>query len=600
MAVVYNRIIDNLIHKNIVTKDICRDALYKIKKDAGGNGDTATTGQRLLQVLIDDFSVDRHLVFREIAQLYAFKEIDLKREEITEERIDFIRKIFYELSEDTRNTLISKKVLPFKLHDFNKNILIFVSANPIDRSIYSLIRHITDFKQFELAYTRLEDIVELIEKIAYHQNEFLNQIEDSLHNIEIPDEETVGVDEAALDAEINRSSLTNLIEGALVESVRRGASDIHIVPKEGNITEFFFRVDGRLQLWYSQDKVKPEAVAAVVKDRSMNIDRFDRSIAQDGYIQRKIDGCFIRYRVSVMPIVTGEFARRFESIVVRVLDDRKVITNLDDLGLQKQAATDFMRAISQPQGMVILTGPTGSGKSTTLVASLHYVKDVSKNILTVEEPVEYMISGTRQIRLNPKLNFDQALRSILRHDPDIVMVGEMRDLKSAEIGIALANTGHLTFSTLHTNDAPSAVSRLYMLGVEPFLIANAINLIMAQRLIRKLCPKCKQPNSDPDMDLAMRLGFSEQELQDTTFYMPVGCKDCYGGYKGRISIMEALLFSKEIRHLIFKAAEEIDEDGIREIAIKQNGMLTLRASGRERVKEGLSTCEEVIAATTEQ
>ena len=600
MAVVYNRIIDNLIRKNIVTRDICRDALHQIKNDVRGNGDTATTGQRLLQVLIDDFSIDRHLVFREIAQLYAFKEIDLKREEITEEQIDFIRKIFYDLSEDTRNKLISKRVMPFKLHDFNKNILIFVASNPIDRSIYSLIRQVTDFKQVELAYTRLEDIVELIEKVSYNQNEFLTDIEDSLNNIEIPDEDTAGVDEAALDAEINRSSLTNLIEGALVESVRRGASDIHVVPKEGNITEFYFRIDGKLQLWYAQDKVKPEAVAAVVKDRSMNIDRFDRSIAQDGYIQRKIDGCFIRYRVSVMPIVTGEFARRFESIVIRVLDDRKVITNLDDLGLQKQAASDFIKAISQPQGMVILTGPTGSGKSTTLVASLHYVKDVSKNILTVEEPVEYMIHGTRQIRLNPKLNFDQALRSILRHDPDIVMVGEMRDLKSAEIGIALSNTGHLTFSTLHTNDAPSAISRLYMLGVEPFLIANAISLIMAQRLIRRLCPKCKQPNPQPDLDLAFRLGFSEQELENTTFYMPVGCKDCYGGYKGRISIMEALLFTKEIRHLIFKAAEEIDEDGIREIAIKQNGMLTLRASGRERIKEGLSTCEEVVAATAEQ
>jgi len=600
MAVVYNRIIDNLIHKKIVTKDICRDALHKIKQEAGSNGDTATTGQRLLQVLIDDFNIDRHLVFREIAQLYAFKEIDLKREEINEERIEFIRTVFYALPEETRSTLISKKILPFKLHDFNKNILIFIAANPIDRTIYSLIRQATNFKQFEIVYVRLEDIVELIEKIAYYRNEFLTQIEDSLHNIEIPDEEAAGVDEAALDAEINRSSLTNLIEGALVEAVRRSASDIHVIPKEGNMTEFYFRLDGKLQLWYTQEKVKPEAVAAVIKDRSMNVDRFDRSIAQDGYIQRKIDGYFIRYRVSVMPIVTSEFARRFESIVIRVLDDRKVITNLDDLGLQKQAAGDFITAINQPQGLIILTGPTGSGKSTTLVAALHYVKDPTKNVLTVEEPVEYMISGTRQIRLNPKLNFDQALRSILRHDPDIVMVGEMRDLKSAEIGISLANTGHLTFSTLHTNDAPSAVSRLYMLGIEPFLIANAITLIMAQRLIRKLCPKCKRENPQPDLDLAFRLGFSEPELKNTTFYTPVGCKDCYGGYKGRIAIMEALLFTKEIRQLIFKAAEEINEDGIREIAVKQNGMLTLRVSGRERIKEGLTTMEEVIAATIEQ
>jgi len=600
MAVVYNRIIDNLIHKNIVTKDICRDALIKIKNDSGTNGDTASTGQRLLQVLIDDFDVDRHLVFREISQLYAFKEIDLNREEIDEARIEFIRNIFYELPEETRNALISKKVVPFKLHSFNKNILVFVAANPIDRNIYSLIRQVEAFNQYEIAYARLENIVELIDKISYYQNEFLDQIEESLQNIEIPDEESASFDEAALDDEINRSSLTNLIEGGLVEAVRRGASDIHVVPKEGNITEFHFRIDGKLQLWYTQDKVKPEAVAAVVKDRSMNIDRFDRSIAQDGYIQRKVEGCFIRFRVSVMPIVTGEFARRFESIVIRVLDDRKVITDLTDLGLQKQAAADFRHAISQPQGMIILTGPTGSGKSTTLVAALHYVKDPSRNVITVEEPVEYMIPGTRQIRLSPKLNFDQALRSILRHDPDIVMVGEMRDLKSAEIGISLANTGHLTFSTLHTNDAPSAISRLYMLGVEPFLIANAINLIMAQRLIRRLCPKCKQPDPNPDLDLAFRLGFSEQELKNTTFYQPVGCKSCYGGYKGRVAIMEALLFNKEIRHNIFKAAEEIDEDAIRDIAIKQNGMLTLRASGRERIKEGLTTCGEVVAATTEQ
>ncbi|HEX9970465.1 MAG TPA: ATPase, T2SS/T4P/T4SS family, partial [bacterium] len=530
MAVVYNRIIDSLLQKNVVTRDVCRDALLKIKTETGGNGETATTSQRLLQILIDDFSVDRHLVFREISRLYAFKEIELKRETIDDARIEFIRKIFYELPEETRNNLIAKKVLPFKVQEFNKNILIFVAANPIDRSIHSLVHQVKGFNQIEVAYSRLEDLIDLIEKVSYYQNEFLNEIQESLENIEIPDEEAGAMDEAALDAEINRSMLTNLVEGALMEAVRRGASDIHIIPKDGNVTEFYFRLDGKLQLWYVQEKVKPEAVAAVVKDRSMNIDRFDRSIAQDGYIQRKIDGYFIRYRVSVMPIVTGEFSRRFESIVLRVLDDRKVITNLTDLGLQKQAAGDFMKAITQPQGMIILTGPTGSGKSTTLVAALHHVKDSTRNVLTVEEPVEYMIPGTRQIRLSPKLNFDQALRSILRHDPDIVMVGEMRDLKSAEIGIALANTGHLTFSTLHTNDAPSAVARLYMLGVEPFLIANAINLIMAQRLIRRLCPKCKKPDPNPDLDLAFRLGFNEQELKNTTFYMPVGCKDCFGGY----------------------------------------------------------------------
>ncbi len=599
MAKTSNRLIDNLLQKEIISENMCQQALAKVEAQLDGNGKTVSTSQRLLQVLIDEYHVDRHLVFQEIAQLYAFKEINLKQEDLDEDRIDFIRKIIYDLPDDTRTALLEKRVMPFGYLQSNRNILIFVAANPMDREIYPLIRSTEKFSQFEIAYAKLEDIQALIDQITYGKNEFLSQLEDSLQNIEIPDDETMSVDETALDDEINRSMLTNLIEGTLVEAVRRGASDIHIIPSEGNVSEFFFRIDGKLQTWHKLDKIKPEAVASVVKDRSMNIDRFDRSIAQDGYIQRKIEGYFIRFRVSVIPIVTSEFSRRFESIVIRVLDDRKVITNLDDLGLQQQAASDFMKSISQPQGMIILTGPTGSGKSTTLVAALHYVTDATKNVLTVEEPVEYMISGARQIRLNPKLNFDQALRAILRHDPDIVMVGEMRDLKTAEIGIALANTGHLTFSTLHTNDAPSAVSRLYMLGVEPFLIANAINLIMAQRLVRQLCQKCKDVDESPDIDLALRLGFSEQEMRETTFYKPVGCKLCYSGYRGRIAIMEAMLITKEIRQLIFQASKEIDEESLRDAAIR-NGMLTLRASGRERIKSGLTTCREVVAATVEQ
>jgi type IV pilus assembly protein PilB len=281
-----------------------------------------------------------------------------------------------------------------------------------------------------------------------------------------------------------------------------------------------------------------------------------------------------------------------------VLDDRKVITDLTQLGMQSQAAQDFEAAIRKPQGLIIITGPTGSGKSTTLVAALHRIMDPTRNVLTVEEPVEYMIPGARQLKLGPKLNFDQALRSVLRHDPDIVMVGEMRDLKSAEIAVSLANTGHITFSTLHTNDAPSAISRMYMLGVEPFLIANAINLVMGQRLVRKLCDACKKPTRSIEIDVARMLGFADEELRRTTFYQPVGCDKCFNGYRGRQCITEALLFTQDIRRIILKNAENIDEDMIRQEAIR-SGMLTLRASGRERIKEGTTTIEEVFGATVE-
>jgi type IV pilus assembly protein PilB len=246
--------------------------------------------------------------------------------------------------------------------------------------------------------------------------------------------------------------------------------------------------------------------------------------------------------------------------------------------------------------MVILTGPTGSGKSTTLVAALYAVISPEVNVLTVEDPVEYVINGARQIKLGPKIGFEDAIRAILRHDPDIVMVGEIRDKITADIAIKLANTGHLTFSTLHTNDAPSAVTRLFKMGIEPFLIAYAINLIVAQRLIRRLCPKCKQPATHDVSREALSIGFTEEEIETTTFYEAVGCPSCIAGYKGRSAIHEALYFSRAIRKIIFESGEEINEELVRQTAISE-GMLTLRASGRERIKEGVTSIAEVAAAT---
>ncbi len=585
------RIGQMLLQKQIINRQIFERALLTQKQEPAGKQ------RRFHQILVEDFQVDRHAVYRTIAQLYAFKEINTKEEKIDDTRLDFIRKTLEGCAEEKRTMLHNKRALPYRPSPNNKGVLIVLAADPLDRDIPQLLNDLS-YTQIEIAYCPLEQVIELADKVQSFRNDFLQEISSSLQENETDAEEETAVDEAALDAEINRSMLTNLIEGMLVEAVRKGASDVHIIPKEGNVSEFHFRVDGKLQLWHALSSVKPESVAAVIKDRSVNIDRFNRNIAQDGFIQRKIDNYSIRFRVSVLPIVIAESSRKLESIVIRILDDRKVLTDLKLLGLQKQAADDFEAAIQRPQGLIIITGPTGSGKSTTLVAALHRIMDPTRNVLTVEEPVEYMIRGARQLKLNPKMNFDQALRAVLRHDPDIVMVGEMRDLKSAEIAVSMANTGHTTFSTLHTNDAPSAVSRLYMLGVEPFLIANAINLIMAQRLVRKLCSHCKKPAQNIDVEMAQFVGFTEEEIRTTKFYQPVGCDKCYLGYRGRLCITEALLFTGEIRKIILKNAESIDEDEIRQEALRR-GMLTLRASGRERVKEGASTIEEVLAATVE-
>jgi type IV pilus assembly protein PilB len=347
-----------------------------------------------------------------------------------------------------------------------------------------------------------------------------------------------------------------------------------------------------------QENTAPEALTAVVKDRSTGVDRFERDTAQDGFAQRMVDDHLIRYRIPILPIVSQEYERRFESVVIRVIDDRKVITDFRKLGFQEQAEKEFLKSINTSKGIVIVTGPTGSGKSTTLMAALHHVIHPGVNVLTCEDPVEYVIKGARQLKIGHKMTFEQAIRSILRHDPDIVMVGEIRDKITAETAVKLANTGHLTFSTLHTNDAPSAISRMYKMGIETFLLAYSINIIIAQRLVRKLCVHCRRPLSKEHWDAALQLGLTLEELESGKIYEPVGCRKCHNGYKGRINVAEALYFYPEIRQEIVKSVNDIDEDRIRKIAEK-HGMLSMRDSGVERMREGLTDLTEVLFVTSE-
>ena len=580
---------DTLLERGVVTREQLMHAMKIQEKDAD------RSPRRLGQILHAELNLDRHQVMKAIADVFAFPEITFDKSPLPDQIIERVKRLSDKLPKEIVETMREVKAVPYLSQN---NTLVIAASDPTEPSLPELASQLP-YKHFEIAYCRLELIQEINHRVFEQKNEYLDLLDEiEFEQTDILEEEEQNLSEAELDAEINQSMLNSLIEGMLMEAVRKGASDIHILPAGPRCSDIMFRVDGRLQLWHRQENVKPEAISSVVKDKTRNVDRFERDTSQDGFIQRKIDGISIRYRVSIMPLVGEEFERKFESIVIRVLDDRKVITDLNKLGLQKNAYQDFIRAITKPSGIVIITGPTGSGKSTTLIAALYSVIDPSRNVLTVEEPVEYLIKGARQLKIGQHMTFDQSMRGILRHDPDIVLVGEIRDLKTAEIAIKLANTGHLTFSTLHTNDAPSAISRLYSMGIEPFLIANAINLVMAQRLVRTLCEKCKQPVNPPHEALKS-LGFTDQEIEETTFYQAVGCDHCHGGYKGRIAIMEALYFSKEIREAIMKAGSNIDEEHIRHLAIQHNNMLTLRSSGRERIKEGITTIEEVAAITLE-
>ncbi len=553
--------------------------------------------RNLAQILVDDFSYDHDVIFREVAILYAFRELDIDLQTIQPNYLEAIRKMIEGGGEELKDLMLRDKIIPFIYDEQAKDKLIIAATDPTNRNVPKVAFGL-NAKKYEVIFIKKKDYDQLIEKIFPPENVFLKNISDELEDF-IPSEDREDLDEDELDAEINKSALINLVEGALVEAVRKGASDIHFIPCSGHRTEIYMRIDGTLRLWHVQENTLPEAVIAVVKDRGKGMDRFEREMAQDGFIQRAIDNFIIRFRVSVLPMVGTELKNKFESVVIRILDDRKVIRDLEKLGLTGVAKQKFIKAINQPQGMVILTGPTGCGKSTTLVAALYQVVNPEVNVLTVEDPVEYVIEGARQLKIGLKMNFEQAIRSILRHDPDIVLVGEMRDKETAETAIKLANTGHLTFSTLHTNDAPSAVARLFKMGIEPFLIAYAINLIVAQRLIRKLCTKCKKRLVDYDEVYMEAAGLNVAEWKKYEIYRAIGCDECSGtGFKGRMAIHEAFYFTKEIRHLIVKSGEEVDEELLK-VQAKKDGTLNLRESGLEKVKLGMSSLEEVISSTTE-
>lgn len=588
-----DRVVGILLKKQIVTMGQVFEA-QKIKE-------REATRETLWRILVGMDNVNSDAIFEEAARIYAFPVAD------TEGKLDakFVRSVMETLSDENKNLLLNLHLVPFECEAEQQSgavKLVFITHDPMRTEVRKVMKELK-LDRFDLYYAPKAAVDTLIAEAFPRKNEFLDRMNDDpmAFDLGMSYEDADIIDEDALEAEISRSSLINLFEATLVESVRLGASDVHIYPNAKKRVEIHFRVDGRLMLWHTEHKVHPEALLAVIKDNAMNVDRFERDAAQDGYIQRWIDDVLIRFRVSVLPIANVSHEIRSESIVIRVLDDRKVIRDLRKLGLLDEAMVKFEQAITQPHGMVILTGPTGSGKSTSLVAALHHVITGEVNVLTVEDPVEYIIPGVRQIKLNYKLELEDALRAILRHDPDIVMVGEMRDRKTAELAIKLANTGHLTFSTLHTNDAPSAISRLYKMGIEPFLIAYAINLIVAQRLIRKLCNNCKQPDLDPDPVMLEKLGFTREEVANLTFYLPgndESCPECKGvGYKGRRAICEALYFSREIRHLIVEADKMIDEGTIKDQAVKE-GMLTLRDAAREIVKFGETSVREMIRVVT--
>ncbi len=378
--------------------------------------------------------------------------------------------------------------------------------------------------------------------------------------------------------------LVNLI---IMQAVRDRASDIHLEPEEDKF-RVRYRIDGILHEVVSAPKELQWVVTSRIKILS-KLDIAEKRIPQDGRLQVKTESREIDLRISTFPTVHGE------NVVMRLLDRSSLILGLEDLGFSQGMLTRFKKIIRRPYGIVLVTGPTGSGKTTTLYSTLHTINTTEKNIITVEDPVEYHLELIRQCQINPKigLTFAAGLRSILRQDPDIVMVGEIRDLETAEIAIHAALTGQLVFSTLHTNDAPSALTRLVDMGIEPFLIASSVLGVLAQRLVRVICPKCKAPYT-PKPEEARELGMEWKET--LIFYKGKGCSYCKNtGYKGRIGIFQFMEMNETLRDMVLK---DTSADQIRKQA-QSSGMGALREDGHVKVLGGRTTIEEVLRVTQE-
>jgi type IV pilus assembly protein PilB len=395
------------------------------------------------------------------------------------------------------------------------------------------------------------------------------------------------VDVFDLTQSAEEAPVVKLVNMVLADAIAKGASDIHWEPYE-KIFRIRFRIDGVLHEMLTPPKRLESAIISRLKIMS-NLDISERRVPQDGRIKLRWNSREIDFRVSTLPTIFGEKA------VLRILDKEALKLDLTALGFDPWSLEQFNAAIHQPYGMVLITGPTGSGKTTTLYSAIHTINSPDVNIMTAEDPVEYNLKGVNQVQVNDAVGrtFAATLRSFLRQDPDVILVGETRDLETAQISIRAALTGHLVFSTLHTNDCPSTVARLTDMGVPPFLISSSLLLILAQRLGRKVCPKCRQPY-ESDEETLVPYGWTAAGLGRTTMYKGKGCAECnFTGMKGRVAIYEVMPITEELREMILKNVSTAE---LRAVA-QQQGMKTLRQAGLQKVLDGVTTVDEVLRVT---
>jgi len=543
--------------------------------------------KRLGAVLIEEGYITDNELAKTLSLQYKVSSIDIK-------------------TEDADGSLVS--LIPPDMAQRRKGKkLILGVVNPGDLEAIDAVEFKTGLKVETVVVTfhkmtKLLDqfypVTKAIDRVEKKDEEMVDEefifAEGSLENIFIGKSELEG-DEEDWRAEAEEKPVIKLVNYLITSAVQKEASDIHIEPYEKTL-RIRFRIDGILQQVAEPPYRLRHAIATRIKIMTASMDASERRLNQDGRIKIRVDGKPIDLRVSIIPTVFGE------KVVMRILDPSSLMLNMEDLGFEPDTLVKFQKSISQPYGLILVTGPTGSGKSTSLYSALSSLNKPEVNIMTVENPVEYNLRGINQVQVNQEIGFDfsDALRAFLRQSPNIILVGEIREIDTASIAIRAALTGHLVLSTLHTNDAPSAVNRLVDIGIEPFLIASSLNLIQAQRLLRKVCKNCRkkiEPDEVDKVSILKKLGLTTDDILSQDIYEAgPGCPECNSsGYKGRIAVTEVMPITMNLRQMIL---DRISTDDLRKAAQKE-GMRTLRDDGVVKLKKGLTTPDEILRVTVE-
>lgn len=554
-----------LVSKKIITDQQLQKALAEQKG----------SGERLGSVLINLGFIKEDTLLSFLSSHYGIPSISLSEFNINPDLIKLI-------PADLAHKYL---VLPLALKG---NTLVIAMADPSNIFAIDDIKFLTGYRIEALAavesaikdainehYASSTSLSELVSRMDGEAVEFIEEGEE--------------IDISELKSASQEAPVIKLVNGMLADAIRQGASDIHLEPYE-KVFRVRFRIDGVLYKVMDPSLKFKNAIISRLKIMS-NLDIAERRLPQDGRIKVKMERDLdVDFRVSVLPTLFGE------KVVLRLLDKSSLQLDMTKLGFEEDDLKNFQKAISQPFGMVLVTGPTGSGKTTTLYSALSELNKISQNISTAEDPVEYNLMGINQVQIHEEigLTFANTLRAFLRQDPDIILVGEIRDYETAEIAIKAALTGHLVLTTLHTNDAPSTVNRLLNMGIEPFLISSSVILILAQRLVRKICPECKTSITLPEQAF-IDLGVKPEEFRDIPLYKGTGCKHCSNtGFKGRIAIYEVMPVNENVKELILKGASSTD---LKKEVIK-SGLSTLRKSALNKMKQGLTTVEEVLRITS--